>query len=149
VLELIQVLGGSLTITRENPLWDKYQQKLPESIANDIAQQTHLMFCLEDVSLTLSNMIVIVADHTLPFLTTPVNSSTESTQPFHPPVDSQAIHSMVFTQQIIAAAPHVRQWFPRRVNVTNPFDQIFEISNCGICVLADRLNLILNGCGGA
>jgi len=28
-LELIEILGGSLTITRGNPLWEEYLQKLP------------------------------------------------------------------------------------------------------------------------
>ena len=37
-LELIEMLGGPLTTTRDNPLWDEYKRKLPEATANDISQ---------------------------------------------------------------------------------------------------------------
>ena len=76
---------------------DEYQRKLPESIANDITQQVHLMFCLKDISLTLSDMMDIVADHTLPFPTTLVNSSTKSTQPIYNPMDLSNIDTEVNT----------------------------------------------------
>ena len=56
---------------------------------------------------------------------------------------------MVFTQQLVAAASQVHQQFPHRVSVADPLDKIFEISNRGASVLADRLYLILNGSGGA
>jgi len=56
---------------------------------------------------------------------------------------------MVFTQQLIAATSQVRQRFPHRVSVADPFDQVFEISNRGASGLADRLNLVLDGSGGA
>ena len=42
-LELINILDGSLTITRENLLWEEYQIKLPEATQNDISQQVPLM----------------------------------------------------------------------------------------------------------
>lgn len=67
-LELVTILGGSLTITRENPLWEEYLQKLPESTANDIAQQARLMSVLTETKLTPSGMMDIVAERTLPFL---------------------------------------------------------------------------------
>ena len=54
-LELIEILGGSLTITREDPLWEEYLQKLPEVTAN-ITQQAHLMCRIQNISLTLSDM---------------------------------------------------------------------------------------------
>jgi len=38
-LELIEILGGSLSISRENPLWEEYLQKLPDNIASDVMQQ--------------------------------------------------------------------------------------------------------------
>jgi len=56
---------------------------------------------------------------------------------------------VVFTQQLVAATSQVRQGFPRRVSVADPFDQVFEISNRGSSILADRLNLVLDGSGGA
>jgi len=56
---------------------------------------------------------------------------------------------VVFTQQLIAATSEVHQRFPCSVSVANPFDQVFEISNRGASVLPDRLNLVLDGSGGA
>jgi len=56
---------------------------------------------------------------------------------------------VVFTQQLVAATSQVHQWFPRRVSIADPFDQIFEISNRGASVLTDRLNLVLDSSGGA
>ena len=67
-LELITILGGSLTITRDNPLWEEYLQKLPEATINDICQQARLMNVLKETKLTLSGMMDIVAERTLPFL---------------------------------------------------------------------------------
>jgi len=70
-LELITILGGSLTITRENPLWEEYLIKLPEATQNDISQQVRLMDILGGDSqkqMTLSGMMDIVAAHTLLFL---------------------------------------------------------------------------------
>jgi hypothetical protein len=64
-LKLIEVLGGSLTISCDNPLWDKYKRKLPEAAANDIAQQARLMHRLSNTSLILSDMMDIVADRIL------------------------------------------------------------------------------------
>jgi len=67
-LELVTILGGSLTITRENPLWEEYLLKLPEATQNDISQQAHLMDKLGNSKMTLSQMMDIVAARTLPFL---------------------------------------------------------------------------------
>lgn len=94
-LELVQVLGGSLTITRENPLWDEYKRKLPEPIANDIAQQARLMFRLNNVSLTLSDMMDIVADRTLPFASTPATEAVQTTTPVDDPMDLSNIGNEV------------------------------------------------------
>jgi len=69
-LELITILGGSLTITRDNSLWEEYLQKLPEGTANDVSQQARLMSVLKDIQLTLSGMMDIVAERALPFLLT-------------------------------------------------------------------------------
>jgi len=67
-LELITILGGSLTITRENPLWEEYLIKLPEVTQNDISQQARLMDILGNGSqMTLSGMMDIVTARTLPF----------------------------------------------------------------------------------
>jgi len=49
-LELITILGGSLTITRENPLWEEYLIKLPEATQNNISQQACLIDILGDDS---------------------------------------------------------------------------------------------------
>ena len=68
-LELITILGGSLTITRDNPLWEEYLQKLPEATANDVSQQARLMNVLMNKQLTLSGMMDIAAERALPFLT--------------------------------------------------------------------------------
>jgi hypothetical protein len=81
-LELITILGGSLTITRENPLWEEYLIKLPEATQNDIAQQARLMDILGNGSqMTLSGMMDIVAARTLPFLPTLPSSSTPQPRP--------------------------------------------------------------------
>jgi len=69
-LELITILGGSLTITHDNSLWEEYLQKLPEATANDVSQQACLMRVLKDTQLTLSGMMDIVAERALPFLPT-------------------------------------------------------------------------------
>jgi len=86
-LELVEVLGGSLTITRENPLWDEYRRKLPEPVANDISQQARLMFHLNNVLLTLADMMDIVADRTLPFATTPATEVVPTTTPVYDLMD--------------------------------------------------------------
>jgi len=96
-LELVEVLGGSLTITRENPLWDEYTRKLPQPVANDISQQARLMFRLNNVSLTLSDMMDIVADRTLPFATTPATEVVQTTMPVDDPMDLSNIRDKVIT----------------------------------------------------
>jgi hypothetical protein len=67
-LELVEILGGSLSITRENPLWEEYLRKLPEAAAQDIAQQARLMRRVHKIDLTLSDMMEIMAERTLPYL---------------------------------------------------------------------------------
>jgi len=78
-LELITILGGSLTITRTNPLWEEYLQKLPEATANDISQQARLMNVLMNQQLTLSGMMDIAAERALPFLSQAPTMSTAPT----------------------------------------------------------------------
>jgi len=75
-LELITILGRSLTITRENPLWEEYLIKLPEATQNDISQQAHLMDILGNGSqMTLSSMMDIVTARMLPFQPMPSGSA--------------------------------------------------------------------------
>jgi len=83
-LELITILGGSLTITRENLLWEEYLIKLPEATQNDISQQVRLMDILRGDSqkqMTLFGMMDIVGTHTLPFLPMPSGSGTLALSP--------------------------------------------------------------------
>jgi len=87
-LELITILGGSLTITRENPLWVEYLIKLPEATQNDISQQARLMDILGGHSqkqMTLSGMMDIVTTQTLPFMSMPPGSVTQAQSPAGPP----------------------------------------------------------------
>jgi len=84
VLELITILGGSLTITREYPLWEEYLIKQPEATQNDISQQACLMDVLGGNSqkqMTLSGMMDIVAACTLPFLEMPSGGGTLTLSP--------------------------------------------------------------------
>jgi len=75
-LELISILGGSLTITRKNPLWGEYLIKLPEAKQNDISQQARLMNILGNGSqMTLSSMMDIVTARMLPFQPMPSGSA--------------------------------------------------------------------------
>ena len=67
-LELVEILGGSLSITRENLLWDEYLRKLPEAAAQDVTQQARLMRRVHNIDLTLSDMMDIMAERTLPYL---------------------------------------------------------------------------------
>jgi hypothetical protein len=96
-LELVEVLGGSRTITRENPLWDEYMRKLPEPTANDIAQQARLMYRLNNTSLTLADMMDIVADRTLPFVSTVLTESIPAPLPVGDPMDLSNIDTDVNT----------------------------------------------------
>ena len=67
-LELVEILGGSLTITRADPLWEEYLRKLPEAAANDVTQQARLMRRVHKIDLTFSDMLEIVAERILPHL---------------------------------------------------------------------------------
>jgi len=67
-LELIEILGGSLSISRENPLWEEYLRKLPDSIASDVMQQAQIMRRVNNTNLSLGDMMDIVAERTLPLL---------------------------------------------------------------------------------
>ena len=78
------VLGGSLTITRENLLWEEYLIKLPEATQNDISPQACLMDILGGDSqklITLSGMIDIVTVRTLPFMSMPSRSVSQARSP--------------------------------------------------------------------
>jgi len=61
-LELIEILGGSLSISRENPLWEKYLRKLPDGIASDVTQQAQIMRRVNKTNLSLGDMMDIVAE---------------------------------------------------------------------------------------
>ena len=83
-LELITIQGGSLTITRENPLRVEYLIKLPEATQNDISQQTRLMDVLGSDSqkqMMLSGIKDMVSACTLPFLPMPSGSGTLARSP--------------------------------------------------------------------
>jgi len=83
-LELITILSGSLTITRENPLWEEYLIKLPEATQNDISQQAHLMDILSSDSqkqMMFSSMMDIVAARTLLFPPMPSASGALALSP--------------------------------------------------------------------
>jgi hypothetical protein len=67
-LELIEILGGSLSSTRGDPLWEEYLRKLPEAAAQDVTQQARLMRRVHKIELTLSDMMDIMAERTLPYL---------------------------------------------------------------------------------
>ena len=67
-LELIEILGRSLSIRRENPLWEEYLRKLPDNIASDVMQQVQIMHRVNKTNLSLGDMMDIVAERTLPFL---------------------------------------------------------------------------------
>jgi len=67
-LELIEILGGSLSITRGDPLWEEYLRKLPEAAAQDVTQQARLMPRVHKIELTHSDMMDIMAERTLPYL---------------------------------------------------------------------------------
>jgi len=83
-LELITILDGSLTITRENPMWEEYLIKLPEATQNDISEQVHLMDILGDDSqkkMTLSSLMDIVAARSLLFLPMPFGGGALALSP--------------------------------------------------------------------
>jgi len=67
-LELIQILGGSLSSTRGDLLWEEYLRKLPEAAAQNVMQQAHLMRHVQKIELTLYNVMDIMAERTLPYL---------------------------------------------------------------------------------
>jgi hypothetical protein len=75
-LELVEILGGSLSITRGNPLWEEYLHKLPRAASQDITQQARLMRRVHKIELTLSDMMEIIAERTLPYLPPVVSSGT-------------------------------------------------------------------------
>jgi len=67
-LELIEILGGSLSITRGDLLWEEYLGKLPEAAAQDVTQQARLIRRVHKIELTLTDMMDIMAERTLPYL---------------------------------------------------------------------------------
>jgi len=87
-LELITILAGSLTITKENPLWEEYLIKLAEATQNDISQQARLMDIRGGDSqkqMTLSGMMDIVAARTLLFMSMPSGNVSQAQYPAWPP----------------------------------------------------------------
>jgi len=75
-IELIEILGGSLSSTREDLLWEDYLRKLPETAAQDVMQQARLIRCFHKIELTLSDMMDIMAERTLPYLPPTILSDT-------------------------------------------------------------------------
>ena len=75
-LELIEILGGSLSSTRGDLLWEEYLRKLPEAAAQDVTQQAHLMRRVHKIELTLYNVMDIMAERTLPYLLSTTLSNT-------------------------------------------------------------------------
>ena len=75
-LELIEILGGSLSSTRGDLLWEEYLRKLPEAAAQDVTQQARLMCRVHKIELTLYNMMDIMAERTLPYLPSTTLSDT-------------------------------------------------------------------------
>jgi hypothetical protein len=67
-LELIEILGGSLKITRNDPLWEEYLLKLPEMLAKDVTQQAQITHRISKEDLTLGDMMEVVVERTLPYL---------------------------------------------------------------------------------
>jgi len=67
-LEVIEILGGSLSSTRGDPLWEEYLRKLPEAAAQDVTQLARLMCRVHKIKLMLSDMMDILAQRTLPYL---------------------------------------------------------------------------------
>jgi hypothetical protein len=52
---------------------------------------------------------------------------------------------VVFAEQLVAATSQIGEWFPCRIRVPHPLDQIFEVSHRGAFVVDDGLNLVLDG----
>ena len=67
-LELIEILGGSLKITRDDPLWEEYLLKLPEMLSRDVTQQAQMTRRISKADLTLGDMMEVVTERTLPYL---------------------------------------------------------------------------------
>jgi len=67
-LELIEILGGLLSSTRGDLRWQEYLRKLPGAAAQDVTQQARLMCRVHKIKLTLSDMMDIMAEQTLPYL---------------------------------------------------------------------------------
>jgi hypothetical protein len=67
-LELIEILGGSLSITRNDPLWEEYLLKLPDMLSRDVTQQAQITRRISKEDLTLGDMMDVVVERTLPYL---------------------------------------------------------------------------------
>jgi hypothetical protein len=67
-LELIEILGGSLSITRNNPLWEEYLLKLPDIWSRDVTQQAQITRRISKEDLMLGDMMEVVVERTLPYL---------------------------------------------------------------------------------
>jgi len=75
-LELIEILGGSLSSMRGDLLWEEYLRKLPEAAAQYVMQQARLMHHVQKIELTLYNMMDIMAERMLPYLPSTTLSDT-------------------------------------------------------------------------
>ena len=67
-LELIEILGGSLRITRDDPLWEEYLLKLPGMLSRDVTQQAQMTRRISKEDLTLGDIMEVVTEQTLPYL---------------------------------------------------------------------------------
>jgi len=75
-LQLIEILGGSLSSMRGDPLWKEYLRKLPEAAAQDVTQQAPLIHRVHKMELTVSDMIDIMVEQMLPYLPSTTLSDT-------------------------------------------------------------------------
>jgi len=67
-LELVEILGGSLKITCNKPLWEEYLLKLPEVLSHNITQQAQMTHRINKTDLTFGDMMEVVSERTLPYL---------------------------------------------------------------------------------
>jgi hypothetical protein len=72
---LIEIFGGSLKITRDDPLWEVYLVKLPDILSRDVTQQTQITHHVSKKDLTLGNMMEVVVERTLSYLPTGTTDS--------------------------------------------------------------------------
>ena len=51
---------------------------------------------------------------------------------------------MVVPQYLLTTTLQIFQWFPGRVPVSNPFDEVLEVTGNGSTVLDDRLDFVFH-----